>query len=691
MALKNGLLRWRVVAAVCAALWLLALPTGWSALRVVAGSALALTLPGLATLRLLGLHRRSTLWTLAAAGTLSPPLLAGGLLLVGHHSSHLDLLGVGLLLGCAVVLAWPERRAREGSEPPHVPAYAKWMLDDGNLLLLAVIFAGVVILGDMNPWVRQWSDGWFHAAVFHDLARSGVPPDFPHFAGQILPYPWFVHVFLVGLRWWVSPDPFVLLAALNVWAAVLIPLTVVTLGRALGAGAGARGALIAAMLGVNALGPLILLGKSVIGHTTGLAFLQSAWSDTNAVQIDVSYGFPFFQSNLLARLWTPTAFNLALALAALAMALLAEVWVRPRPRNVTLLGLVLCLTLLWHTLTAYVLAIAVATSVLTAMVSGWKADRIGVLIRAGTLAFAGALAYLAARPFLAMVTLGSGGEQLMHWSFSLSNAWGLALSMGPVALAGLLGLARIDGERRALAIGLTAGLLIPYLFFDLPGTAEEKLYFPLFVLLAGLSGPVLARAWAWAPARALCVALLLSGLAAAALATWAFTHDHRPLRTLFTADAPPGVSFLTADEAGGLRWVRERSPRDAVFLQYPRPFSNEPILVWGERRLFLGPAEFFYRAIFFPTPGQPPAPAPVWAELQRRDALQAALFSERPLTPDTLDLLRRYPWPLYVWQDTSLAHGRLSPTVAESDTLTRAAFASPSVRVLELFPSLHRR
>src|SRR5262249_52906336 len=170
-----------------------------------------------------------------------------------------------------------------------------------------------------------------------------------------------------------------------------------------------------------------------------------------------------------------------------------------------------------------------------------------------------------------------------------------------------------------------------------------------------------------------------------------FLGDHRTPRELFTADRPPGVSLYTADEAIALRWVRERSPRGAVFLQAHRPFSNEPLLVHGERRLFLGPAEFFYRATFFPPPGMAPAPPAVWTELQGREALQIALLSGRALTPDTVALLRAYPWPLYVWQDTSLAQGRVSPTLAESDTLARAVLVTPSVRVLELFPTLHRR
>jgi hypothetical protein len=69
--------------------------------------------------------------------------------------------------------------------------------------------------------------------------------------------------------------------------------------------------------------------------------------------------------------------------------------------------------------------------------------------------------------------------------------------------------------------------------------------------------------------------------------------------------------------------------------------------------------------------------------MQRRDALQAAVFSDRGLTPDTLSMLRSYPWPLFLWWDRDLRGGRLSPTLL-GGTLTREVFASRSVRILGL-------
>jgi hypothetical protein len=685
---KNRLLFWRVLLGVAVGAWLVARVGRWGPGQAAAGSVLAGLLPGLALLRLLGLHRRSRLWSLVAAGALSPPLLGAAIGATAWTRWPVDALGLLWLALSAVALLWPARRVDPGNEPPFVPESAQAAPADRGVLLLGLVTAAVVAFGLLNPRIRQWSDGWFHAAVLNVVALGGVPPDFPHFAGQPLPYPWLVHADLAGLRQVVSADPFVLIGALNVWSAFLLPAAVYVLARALGAASGAaRWSAFAAVLGVNPLGPLWMLGRVLVGQTAGWAVVRDLTSNASTIQTGLALDFPFFQSSLLARWWTPTAFNLAVVLTALALAALAEVWRRPRPRNALLLAFALCLLLQWHTLTALALGAAIAAGVLVASLELARRDRASAGIRVMVLAAVGAVACLAAWPYLRMVTLSATGTELMHWRLSRPNLWGLALSMGPVALAGLAGARRLADDGRVLFAGLFLGLVVPFLAFDLPGPAEEKIYFPLFVLLAAASGPALAAlVHRGALGRGLVGACTLSALVAAGVTTWAFATDHRPLRSLFTADLPPGVELFTRDEDAALRWIRERSPHDAVFLQAPRPFSNEPILVYGARRLFLGPAEFFYRATFFEGPGRPPVPLPLWNELKRREALQAAVLSPRPLASDSVALLRAYRWPLYVWQDAALGGGVVSPTLLEGDSLARVAFATPTVRVLALFP-----
>ena len=266
----------------------------------------------------------------------------------------------------------------------------------------------------------------------------------------------------------------------------------------------------------------------------------------------------------------------------------------------------------------------------------------------------------------------------------LPNAVGLVLSMGAVVLAGALGLRALPRDRRVLASGMALGLLLPLLFVKLPGIAAEKFYFPPYLLLAAAAGAAVATAWSRGGWLRLGIAgVIVLALGNAAVIGAAFLRDPRPLRSMFAEVRPGDPPFLTADEAAALRWMRERSPREAAFLQSPRPFGTEPILVLGRRRLYLGMAESFYNEIQFHDAAHPPAPPTVWAELKRREALQRAVFSDRPVAPDSVALLRGFPGPLYIWWDSRLGGGALSPTLRAPDGLTRTVFATPQVRILE--------
>ena len=64
---------------------------------------------------------------------------------------------------------------------------------DRTAIAMGVGLAGHRRAGLLNLGSR-WSDSWFHAAVFNEILRAGVPVQFPHFAGGPLPYPWFFHV-----------------------------------------------------------------------------------------------------------------------------------------------------------------------------------------------------------------------------------------------------------------------------------------------------------------------------------------------------------------------------------------------------------------------------------------------------------------------------------------------------------------
>ena len=589
------------------ALWWIAHALRLPLPAAVAGLVLVNFAPGWAAIRLAGFRGRSLAWRVTAAGVLSPPLLGALGLLAGLAGLAPEIVTWPVVALAVLLLFLPDRSREPREESPGIER---------------ALLAGLVALALLHPRLPRWSDSWFHAAVFHEVQRAGIHATFPHFADMPLPYPWFFHLYLVMAAPLVNGDPFVLIATVNQLTAFLLPVAFYALARALGMTPRiAARAPVAGVLGVNPLGPLILLVRSFTGETGGPEVLSRALADADAIQGGLAFHFPGFQTSWLARLWTPSAFNFGLVLAAFVLMLVPEYLRERRGRTLALFTTALALLLHWHTLTALHLSMGIAVGVAFAAAPRLRAD----------------------------------------------------------------GLRALGRGERAWAVGALAGLAAPMLVFDLPGMADEKLYWPLFLPVAALAAPGLAALWSGASrGRALLAGLLALSVLNTGLTGFAFLRDSRSLRAMFDAGRPEGAAFYTPDERAALEWIRERSPRDAVFLQPLRPAGTEPILVHGERRLWLGFAEVFYRATFFESSRRPPIPQAVWDELQRRDAAQRRAFGAEPLTAAELDSLRARPWPLYVWWDSSLAGGRLSPTLVDTARVTREVFASPSVRILEV-------
>lgn len=657
-------------------LWWLAHALHVPVVGAVAGMLLLNFVPGAALLRLWGFGGSSLAWRVAGAGALSPPLVAGIGLVAGLAGVSPERMSWPIVAAGVVVLLVANRKP---DDPEESPRFERALLGAGAAL------AAFVAVALLHPRLPRWSDSWFHAAVFHEVQRAGVHPTFPHFAGMPLPYPWFFHLYLVMAAPLVHGDPFILMASVNLWTAVLLPVSFYALARALGMVPRiAIWAPIVGFFGVNPFGGLILLARNVVGETRGLRYLLSELSNADSVQSAMAFHFPGFQSSWLARLWTPSAFNFALVLAAFVLTLLVRFQREPKARTLLLFSVAMAFLLHWHTMVALQLSFGIALGMAFAALArvrteSWRAFGPAIAVAAAMLA-----AMLVSRPYLNSITLGGSGS-VVHLALGRENLAGLVISMGPVLLAALAALTALDERVRPWAAGALAGLAFPMLAFDLPVQSEEKLFWPLFLVVAALGAPTVARLWerGWIPKA------LLTGMLACSLLTLGFTAlgflgESRPMRTMFDDTQPQRAPFYTPDERAALEWIRTRAPRDAVFLQPLRRVGTEPILVHGERRVWLGFADVFYRATAFETTERAPIPEPVWNELQLRDSLQRRAFSDDSLTAGDLEQLRSRPWPVYVWWDQFLAEGRLSPTLSDTVRVSRLVFESPSVHILQL-------
>src|SRR5262245_16877995 len=180
-----------------------------------------------------------------------------------------------------------------------------------SAVLAVLLVAGVSLT---VPIVRMWSDAWFHAAATLEVARHGVPPQDPNFAGIPLYYPWIFHFLIALIGAATRLSPFHAMALLNAWSAAVTVLAVAQLtyrafGRAPAQWAGAI-----AVLGLDPFGWLLWLVRGMVGETTGLLNMIGGLATINGAGTSLSWLFPFTHVSLLNRFWTGTALTPAIAL-----------------------------------------------------------------------------------------------------------------------------------------------------------------------------------------------------------------------------------------------------------------------------------------------------------------------------------------------------------------------------------------
>src|SRR5262249_17911807 len=83
------------------------------------------------------------------------------------------------------------------------------------------LIAAVALSGEL---VLVSGDAWPNAAAVIEVARRGVPPQDPSFAGTALYAPWFLHVLIALLGTQTHVAPFEKLAMVNAWAAIVLVL-----------------------------------------------------------------------------------------------------------------------------------------------------------------------------------------------------------------------------------------------------------------------------------------------------------------------------------------------------------------------------------------------------------------------------------------------------------------------------------
>jgi hypothetical protein len=251
--------------------------TGWggSIFAGWAGLAAALLFPGNALL-VAASAPRSRSRDLVAGIALSPVVLGAVLIAVALTGGTPAPWLRGTILGCGTVLIL--LRVVNDGAPPDPD-------EDSGWIPWAIGLAGAVVVGLVlipAPWRRIGADSWFHTAVVLEMARGGLPPQDPYFAGLTLQYFWFYHAVLLALREVSGINPPDAMTLLNILAVVLCIPAAARVGRALGfsRAAGAWGGVLF-LLGMGGLFWLFYPVKLVtvfIGDVRGTEALRQIFS-----------------------------------------------------------------------------------------------------------------------------------------------------------------------------------------------------------------------------------------------------------------------------------------------------------------------------------------------------------------------------------------------------------------------------
>ena len=484
---------------------------------------------------------------------------------------------------------WQSRPRPSAPEPERaetpVPA-----LPVALLALFAVTLVALPPL--LIPFVRYWSDAWFHAGAAIEVARHGVPPQDPNFAGIPFYYPWLFHGLLAVLMEISGRSPFALQMVINVWAAAVLVLAAAHLAGLVGGRRAAAWAGAIALFGLNPLGWGPLLARASLGEDRNLGRFWVEMGNMNGAMSRLAFGeFPHVQASLLNRFWTGTALTPAIALALALAWSLADALGRPAARSWVRSFVIALAMAAFHP--AYGMA-AIAALGLALVASLRHGVRGRAWAGLAVLAVVGALAL----PYVRACSI-PGATTGVRLGLYLPNLWSFAAAMGPWWLVAAFGVgpARRAGPAGRFALAALGAAVLMGLFLVLPERNTEKMAYLAWTLLAplaaagigarGASGRRFAR---WVAPLALALMVPTTALYVAGVA-----RENRSPGVLFRDETPVtrALPLETPAEAEAHRMLREQTPAHAVVIERRHLIVNEAAPVLTGRRAFCGSLDVY--------------------------------------------------------------------------------------------------
>lgn len=631
-------------------------------------------LPGLALSDTL-LPAASRFTRLSLALALAPLVVAAaGWLLLG---AGLELPRAAWAIAWAAGLLWVAAGARRPSpvtadEETGVPRLA-WALALG--LGLVVLLPPV-----LNPYIAVRGDTWTHAGIVMRILDRGLPPEDPRFAAIPLHYVWFYNLFIAMLCGLRGGGPFSFMTFLNgATAFATVGLTTLLALRVWRTPEAGRGAALLAVFGLNAGAFLMWPLRLVLAFTGEVRSLDEVARQMRTTHVGEAWvihtlAAPFAHMvNLLDKLMVGSPLGYGYLLMILHLWAMARWLERGRTLDLLWLGSAAAGMMLFHGVVGLsVIPVWLGTLGLAFLLrirAPWLGGR-GRLAAAFAATLAGGLA---ATPYMISVASGwapgtSGlrhsyiaPDPIMPWTLATAGAFALWFAARPLLRAWS------DGASTRAVIGLYLLAMIVFgCLVRLPEDNQVKFVYQVFVPAVILAA---AGFQAW-------VAPLLRRPAAAALLALVFLVP--PLVTLHgyildPARDPDANVVEPRGEAECHRWIRERTPADAIIVD---SHYRNVVMVKGRRPLYLGTSSGPERAAF-----------PMEQVLERR-RVTADLYGAAATLEEDLSSLECIGRPIYVIfrpEDDAETSGAWARIGARRDRF-ELSYDREGYRVLRLIP-----
>lgn len=630
-----------VILVVTAATLFLSIP---APLRVVFSFLQAYYLPGFVFLLYFGDPRRPRLDDLFLPLVISPILIAAFVLGLYQFTGSLtaSIRGSLILFYIFLVTAYFRRGKNHAEAPRTMPI---------SLLLISTAACGIVVASYLiNRYLLVYADAWHHASVTYEILDRGVPPLDPRFPDIAIRYMWIYHLFQAIWKELSGLDVFTVLGVFNAVVAFSFPYLAARLTAQFKEER--RYILttpIFAFLGIQAaswvLWPIMFV-QSLFGTSRGMEEISR---NLDRIELNGAEVIHFLTPartwlmSMLDKFLTITALHYTLNLFLLCFIIVVgkDILERSRQKAALIIFVTMIGAFLFHVVTGLSLILtAIGGSIILYLFTRLVSKSTPPLLDSIFVPAIAVIALFAGLRYFISLTGGEGSGNLIrdHLHFGDTNLFTIVaplVALLPFSWSAMKKTISSDKiEYRTLA-AWAASLFVLSIFADLPGIAENKIVFPLLLLLAlPISWEIVDRI---ANARGVRRVLLYVWMVVLFIVPSVLTVRGFMLERPETTHFEKRIN-LTDQEREIFDWIRNNTEIDAVVIER-NTYNLMP--VHARRRNFILQPTFIHVHHYG---GE---------KVKRYLEIHDEFFSTRPITEESIKYLKTLANDFYIvlWRE----------------------------------------